>query len=288
MTYGIDISAEEIRWVRQALSTDESPPRKTIHCGRIPLDGEVTQALLKQELAAFFKREHVTRFVFPVQGPGVRVKSFSSDKVDISELEDNVAWEAQFYLDYDKNRDLLSFDPLRSVGSETWIVAAAAPIEEVKRQTALFPATAAHVETALTALANAVLESRWGQSAVMVLHLDKSRAFLVVSSHGNPILMQEIPTMDKKRPLLDDEGLSVWQDELKLRRNFLHQDNRKLDHFLLSGEAALDAGNAKTLGGFLDLEGSVFDPFETENVECERESSPLFTLAYACALREQH
>lgn len=286
MTYGIDLVGSEIRWVRRGLAGDESTSGKMI-CGRIPLGGEVTPALIKRELASFFSRERVRRFVFPVHGSNVRVKCFASDKVDISELEDNVAWEARFYLEYDKTRDVLSFAPLRSVGSETWIVAAAAPAEEVSRQAALFPAPAAHVETALTALANAVLESKWGQSAVMLLHLDSNRAFFVIVSHGNPVLMQEIPCAGARRLILDDAGVSLWQDELKLRRNFLPQDNRKLDYFLLSGEAALEARNARVLGELMELEGSVFSPFGDERPEGEIDSLPLYTLAYACALREE-
>jgi len=282
MTYGIDISEEEIRWVR--LPKGENPAA----CGRILLeDNDRSPRRIRQVLKEFFSRERVSRFVFPLCGQGVRARVFASDKVDISELEDNVAWEAKFMLEYNRHRDVLSFDPLRSVGSQTWIVAVAAPLEVIQRKSGLFPKNPTHIETALTALANAVLHSKWGEKDIIILHLDRSRGFLVVVSHGNPILMQEIPRVNLKEARLSEEVLSFWYDELKVRRNFLPQDKRRLDHFLLSGEAALVPENARALGECIDLTGEVFDPFDGVQIECKAGEGVLFPLAYACALRRE-
>ena len=278
MTYGIDIADSEIRWVRLVTRNTSEPSGA---CGRIPLEGEGSPQVLKK----FFSAEKVHRFVYPLHGHDVRAKLFASDKVDISELEDNVAWEAKFMLSYDKRRDVLSFDPFRSLGNQTWLVAAAAPLEVIRRQTEVFPTAPLHTETALTALANAVLCSKWGKKDVMILHLDRSRGLLVVVSHGNPIIMQEVPKVNLKEATLDENALSFWQEELKLRRNFIPQDKRDLDHFLLSGETAAVSENVAELGERIDLAAEVFDPFEGVNVECKDEVSALYTLAYACALR---
>jgi Tfp pilus assembly PilM family ATPase len=311
MTYGIDIAGSEIRWVR--LGTHDTSGLSGT-CGRVPLagvtgagvtgagvtgagvtgagvtgagvtGGALPQASLKQALKGFFSAQKVHRFVFPLYGQDVRAKLFASDKVDISELEDNVAWEAKFMLSYDKRRDVLSFDPFRSLGTQTWLVAAAASREVIRRQTEIFPISPLHTETALTALANAVLRSKWGKKDVMILHLDRSRGLLVVVSHGNPIIMQEVPKVDLKGPRLDENALSLWQEELKLRRNFIPQDKRDLDHFLLSGETAAVPENITELGERIDLAAEIFDPFEGVNIERKNEVSALYTLAYACALR---
>lgn len=279
MTYGIDVSDYEIRWVRFIKEA------KLAVCGRIPLAKEASAYLVKQTLQAFFSLEKVRRFVCSVHGPDVRARLFPSDKVDISELVDHIAWEARFMLDYDETRDMLSFDPLRSVGRETWIVTVAATRQEIKKRLELFPSAPLHVDTALTALANAVLGSRWGKDDLMLLHLDRDRAFLVVVSHGNPILMQEVCNIRLKEIKLDSKALAWWQDELKLRRNLLAQDKRRLDHFLLSGEAALEPANAKALGERLGLAGAVFSPFDNVKMTGEENTAPLFCLAYACALR---
>lgn len=278
MVYGIDISEEEIRWVGSP--DDEGKYR----CGRVPIEGESPDpSQAKQLLSGLFSRLKVRRFVYPISGVNVRAKLFASDKVDISELEDNVSWEAQYVLAYDRRRDVLSFDPLRSVGKDTWIVGVAAPLDEIKKKTSVLPSAPLHIETCLTALANAVLESRWGQTDLMTLHLDVKRAFLVIISHGNPLLMQEIPYVNQPDGVLDSAALSMWQEELKLRRNFLPRDNRKLDYFLLSGQAGLVEENAKALGNRLGLPGEVFNPFEGKEVAGE--ALPLYTLAYACCLR---
>ncbi len=285
MTYGIDIAGAEIRWVR--LNPANTSPSDKSACGRIALEANASGQSIKQALRTFFSSKRVKRFVFPLYGQGVRARCFPSDKVDISELEDNVSWEAKFMLAYDKHRDVLSFDPLRSVANQTWVAAAAAPLETIRAQTELFPNSPAYTDTALTALANAVLESKWGQKDVKILHLDRNRGFVVVVSHGNPILTQEIPNVKLTDIKLDKDALSLWQDELKLRRNFLPQDKRGLDHFLLSGEAATVAENAVALGKRIDLAGEVFNPFEGTQIEYEPEEAALYTLAYACALRGQ-
>ena len=97
--------------------------------------------------------------------------------------------------------------------------------------------------------------------------------------------MQEIPRVNLKEARLSEEALSFWYDELKVRRNFLPQDKRRLDHFLLSGEAALVPENARVLGECIDLTGEVFDPFDGVQIECKAGEGVLFPLAYACALR---
>ncbi len=281
MIYGFDILDSEIRWVRLSKAEEE------FSYGILPLKDDLPSSV-KQVLKGFFNREKVHRFVFALQGRGVRVKSFASDKVDISELEDNVAWEARFFLEYEKNRDVLSFDPLRSVGQETWIVAAAAPLAEVKRQCEIFPSPPLHVETALTAISNGILESKWNQNSVLLLHLDYTRAFLVIVSHGNPILMQEIEPAKPFSGQLDEQSLSFWQEELKLRRNFLLPDHRKLDKLLLSGVVALEDENAKRLGERLDLDGEVFNPFEgLGQAAGKSQGAPLFTVAFSCAMRNE-
>ncbi|MBN2379243.1 hypothetical protein JXM67_05520 [candidate division WOR-3 bacterium] len=279
MTYGVDISGKEIRWVKFIKEAQLAT------CDRLLLKEEVSAHLLKQSLKSFFVREKVRRFVFAVHGPRVRAKLFPSDKVDISELEDHIAWEARFMLEYDETRDVLSFDPLRSVGNETWIVAAAAPRDEIKRKLGLFPASPTYVDTALTALANVVLRSKWGKQDLLALHLDRTRAFLVVISHGNPILMQEIENVGLVELRLDKKSLTWLQEELRLRRNLLAQDKRSLDRFLLSGEAALIEENAKALGERVGLPGEVFNPFDDVRMADHEDTAPLYSLAYACALR---
>jgi hypothetical protein len=281
MIYGFDLLDSEIRWVRLSKVASE------FSYGVLPLSDGSSLAV-KHVLKAFFNREKTHRFVFALQGRSIRVKSFASDKVDISELEDNVAWEARFFLEYEKSRDVLSFDPLRSVGQETWIVAAVAPLAEVRRQSEVFPVPPLHVETALTAIANGILESKWNQNSVLLLHLDYTRAFLVIVSHGNPILMQEIEPASPFSGTFDEKTLSFWQEELKLRRNFLLPDHRKLDKLLLSGVAALEGGNAKRLGERLDLEGEVFNPFEGLGEPVgSSQGAPLFTVAFSCAMRSE-
>lgn len=280
MTFGIDISGSGIRWVR---SHGNKGPQGF---GFIPFKSDSpTPGQIKGLLKDLFRRERTESFVFPLYGPNVRAKFFTSDKVAISELEDNVAWEARFFLGYDNKRDVLSFDPLRSIGNQIWIVAAAAPLREVNQQTDLFPFPPCCVETALTALANAVLESSWGKKDVMVVHLDRSRGFLVVITHGNPVLMQEIPDVALHDVELSEKALSKWSEELKLRRNFLPQDNRNLDYLLLSGDAGTVPENSSRLAESLGLEGTVFNPFQDFNISYKPEQHTLFSVAYGCSLR---
>ncbi|NLI98393.1 hypothetical protein GX441_07005 [bacterium] len=280
MIYGIDVLNSEVRWVRNSKGDEPTT------FGRVFVE-DSSPSGLKQTLRGLFTRLQIRKFVFPLQGRDVKVKCFASDKVDISELEDNVAWEARFFLGFDKSRDIMSFDPLRSVGQETWVVAAKALFEDVKRQSEVFPISPVHTETGQTAIANAVLESKWGQNAVMTLHLDTTRAFLVVVSHGIPILAQEL-FMDKPfSGQFDEVSFTMWQEELKLRRNFLLPDHRKLDAFLLSGEAGLNQENAKRLGESIDLDGSVFEPFEGKDTDSGTNVSPLYSIAYACSLRDE-
>lgn len=279
MTYGIDVAGSDIRWVSLArdIPTGGSP-----RFGRVEIQDESSPSAFRKAAKELFRTLRVHRYTFPVYGPDVRAKFYPSDKVDISELADHVSWEARFMLDYDWRNDELSYDPMRSVANQTWIVAAAASNNTVKRFCDLLPESPLYVDCALTALANAVLESKWSKTDLKILHLDRSRAFLVIVIHGDPVLMQEIPVANLTDIKLDENQLSVWQEELKLRRNFLAPDKRSIDKFLLSGEAALYPENVTNLGERLELDSEVFNPFDGEVAD---ESAPLYTLAYACALR---
>jgi|GEM_PF-2236570 len=284
MTYGIDVVGSEIRWV--ALSEQETSSQESYQgCGCVSISGESNPLKIKQAIAGLFKRNKIRKFVVPVWGNKVRAKVFASDKVDISELEDNVAWEARFMLDYNSASELLSFDPLRRAEKQTWLACAVAPLDTIKQYLSYFPSAPACVDTALTALANAVTRSRYNQKDVMALHLDANRAFLVVVNPNNPALMQEIPNIKENPGRLNATSLSFWQEELKLRLNLLTQEHRRIELFLLSGELALAPENAVNLGEKLGVQGEVLDIMTDSGIKCSKEQSPLYTLAYASALR---
>ncbi|MBD3286353.1 hypothetical protein GF359_07350, partial [candidate division WOR-3 bacterium] len=76
MTYGIDISGTEIRWVRFSAESNMAT------CGRIPLDERSSNYTLKQTVKRLFAAKKVRSFVYPIWGVGVRAKLFGSNKVD--------------------------------------------------------------------------------------------------------------------------------------------------------------------------------------------------------------